>query len=75
MAFDRETQVRFWRNGGAIETDSMVTTFSNDVANGAIDIPFYFLDSSLLEHFIGGVRHNWKLMYAFTGYLYEIHVT
>ena len=73
-AYDRQTQVRFWKDTKVVETDNMVTAFTNDVANDAIDMCYYLLDSCLLGHYIGGVRHDWKLFYPFHGYMYQVHI-
>ena len=60
VGFDGEnSDVKFFLNGGLIAEHD--------------DVILMVVDNSNLDHYIGGIRHHWKLVNAFEGFMWQIN--
>jgi hypothetical protein len=57
VSFDNVSDVKFYLNGGLIQD--------------CPDVVLFVADNPNLNHYVGGIRHNWQLSDAFEGFIYS----
>lgn len=56
-------------------TSTSISFYINGSASGQYDdLATLILDDCGFSHYIGGIRHQWRLYDAFRGFIYEFNV-